>query len=282
MKQKPLVSVVVTTRNNTGTLSACLQSIQDQTYDNIELVVVDNHSSDDTVDIAKCFTSKVYVLGPERSAQRNFAVSKAKGEYVCIIDSDMELSAEVVSACVKQVQKYPKAQALVIPEESFGEGYWANCKSFERSFYIGISWVEAARFFATKLYRQVGGYNQALTGGEDWDLTRRMREATQIGRVKPYIYHNEGRLYFMRTVRKMYYYASNAVAYFNANPDQSVLTDKSGPLARYKLFFSHPGRLLHHPLLAIGMLTLKTAEFGAGGVGYLRAKRRSTEEATNQ
>ena len=152
----PLISVIVTTRNNHQTLDACLRSIAAQSYGNIELIVVDNNSSDDTKDIAKRYTKLVFDKGPERSAQRNFAVAKASGDYVCIIDSDMELSEDVIASCVETVTEH-KYGAVIIPEESFGEGFWAQCKKLERSFYVGVDWIEAARFFDKKIYHQAGG-----------------------------------------------------------------------------------------------------------------------------
>ena len=237
----PLISVIVTTRNNHQTLDACLRSIAAQSYGNIELIVVDNNSSDDTKDIAKRYTKLVFDKGPERSAQRNFAVAKASGDYVCIIDSDMELSEDVIASCVETVTEH-KYGAVIIPEESFGEGFWAQCKKLERSFYVGVDWIEAARFFDKKIYQQAGGYNEHMTGGEDWDFTGRIRKIAEVGRSKAYIYHNEGRIYFGKTMRKIYYYASNSTAYFAEHKDQSALTDKSGPLARYALFLSQPGR----------------------------------------
>lgn len=279
MKQQPLVSVIVTTRNNTATLDSCLCSIKNQTYQPIELVVVDNESTDDTKEIAWIYTDKVYDKGPERSAQRNFAVSQALGTYVLIIDSDMELDQTVVQACVDQVHKHPKLKALIIPEESFGEGFWAQCKQLERSFYVGVDTIEAARFFDKALYQKLGGYNEAMTGGEDWDLTNRTRTHTDVGRIKSFIRHNEGRLHFTRTVRKMYYYARHAETYFAANPDQSALTSQSGPLARYKLFFSRPGKLFKNPFLGLGMLTLKTAEYASGGAGMITARLSRKEQA---
>jgi glycosyltransferase involved in cell wall biosynthesis len=88
MKQ-PLVSVIVPTRNNAGTIAACLNSIRKQSYRQIELIVVDNGSNDDTLNIAKKYADAVYTHGPERSAQRNYGAKRSKGAYVLIVDSDI-------------------------------------------------------------------------------------------------------------------------------------------------------------------------------------------------
>jgi glycosyltransferase involved in cell wall biosynthesis len=70
----PLVSVIVPTKNSSSTLVKCLDSIINQTYRNIEIIIVDNYSADSTRDIAMHYTDKVFTLGPERSPQVNYGV----------------------------------------------------------------------------------------------------------------------------------------------------------------------------------------------------------------
>ncbi len=122
MTTKPLVSVIVPMRNSAATLEGCLKSIKNQTYSPIELIVVDNHSSDATLEIAKRFTNMRFVQGPERSAQRNFGAARASGSYLLMVDSDMEVSRNVVEACIDETTGDPAVQGVIIPEESFGLG----------------------------------------------------------------------------------------------------------------------------------------------------------------
>lgn len=269
---QPLVSVIVTTYNNKATLEACLASIVEQSYEKVELIVVDNSSTDTTKLIAGAYTDKVYDKGPERSAQRNYGVSKASGDYVVMIDSDMELTKDVIRACVEQVTIHPEQKALVIPEESFGQGFWAQCKRLERSFYVGVPWIEAARFFDKQVYLAVGGYNEDLISGEDWDLSQRVGERVSLGRVDQYIRHNEGRLRLLRTLKKKYYYAQQFAKYLAVNKNLPVLSSQTGIATRYALFFSQPSQLLKRPHLGLGMLFMKTSEFACGGFGYLMVR----------
>lgn len=283
MSKNPLVSVIVTTRNNADVLPACLQSIKDQSYSEIELIVVDNNSSDTTKTIAKKYTSNVFDKGPERSAQRNYAVTKAKGSYVFIIDSDMELSSDVVKACVEAAQKSPDTKAFIIPEESFGTGYWAQCKKLERSFYIGQDDIEAARFFDTKLYTTVGGYNESMTGGEDWDLTERVRAATTVGRVQPFIYHNEGHYKLGTALRKKFYYTKGFMQFYDKPGQQQEQANTKSPLVMalgyYKLFLSKPVKLFKNPFLGFGVLFMKTAEFAASFLSMIGTKNDKKNKA---
>lgn len=266
-QSRPLVSVIVPTRNSAATLKACLASIKDQTYPKIELIVVDRGSKDATRRITKAFTPHLYNHGPERSAQRNLGAARATGEYLLFIDSDMELSQEVVNSCVKLVAKYPKLVAVTIPETSFGKGFWAKCKALERTYYVGIDWVESPRFMSPDLFRRAGGYNTKIAGGEDWELTQLLRAVGPFGRVAQYIHHNEGRVTLRSLLRKRFYYYGEGwyrKGQFNHYAD--------GPRLLV-LFFSKPLRALRHPILWCGMMVMRTSELGARTAGLFVAKR---------
>lgn len=269
----PLVSVIIPTRNSEKFIGKCLKSIKNQTYKNLEMVVVDNNSKDKTKEIARKYTDKVFNKGPERSAQRNFGVRKSSGEYVLIIDSDMQLSEKVIESCVAKIQSDSKIKGIVIPEESFGKGFWAECKKLERSFYVGVDWMEAARFFERKTYLELGGYNLNMISGEDWDFSQRVEKTGKIDRIEEFIFHNEGRISLFNTIKKKIYYAGEFRNYTSNNAESSKKNKQTSLYLRYKLFFSNPKKLFSNPILGIGMLFMKTCEFGFGGAGYLIGKK---------
>jgi len=277
---RPLVSIIVPTRNSAATLGACLASIRAQTCDRTEVIVVDNHSTDDTAGLAARAGAEVLVRGPERSAQRNFGARQARGEYVVFIDSDMELGPQVIEACVRALAADQSLAGLVIPEESFGLGFWAACKRLERSFYVGVPWIEAARFFRREKFEVAGGYDEAMVSGEDWDLSQRLAKFGGIGRVGEFIRHNEGRLSLARTLRKKWYYAAKIRDYAGRRGEPNVKKQFS-VLGRYRLFFSRPKQLFARPLVGLGMLFMKTAEFAAGGAALALAAVRSPRTAVS-
>lgn len=268
----PLVSVIITTKNNEATLDACLRSIKKQSYSNIELIVVDNNSSDKTKNIAHNYTELVYDKGPERSAQRNYAVQKASGKYILVVDSDMELAIEVVSDCIVEIDD--ATQAIIIPEESFGKGFWSECKALERSFYVGIDWIEAPRFFTKSLYEKVGGYDENMVGGEDWDLCSRIRQQTNVGRIKSYIRHNEGHLKLSEIIQSRKYYARGFKQHYDK---PKVDGQKSGivqAVSVFKLLLSRPRKLFKKPTIGGGVLITKFLEFGT--IAYFMYIKRPT------
>lgn len=259
--KEPLVSVIVPTKNSAEFLEACLKSIKAQTYKNIELIVVDNFSTDDTPKIAKKYADKFYQKGPERSAQRNYGVRKCNGLYVAIIDCDMELTSKVISSCVDVITRSVKIMGVIIPEESFGIGFWAQCKKLERSFYVGMDWIEAARFYTKETYLQVGGFNELMISGEDWDLSNRVRKIGKIAHIGDYIMHNEGKISLFKTLKKKAYYAKQIHTYIESDESLSFYTEIKNVFRRFILFFSHPIKLFKNPLYGLGMLAMKLLEY---------------------
>jgi len=82
----PLVSIVIPTYNSEKTIVSCLKSIVEQTYSNIEVVVVDRNSLDSTAEIAERFKAKVFNLDAERTEAKNYGLEKTRGKYVCFIE----------------------------------------------------------------------------------------------------------------------------------------------------------------------------------------------------
>jgi glycosyltransferase involved in cell wall biosynthesis len=262
---KELVSVIVPTKNSEGTIEMCLKSIKDQTYPDVEIIVVDNYSDDGTADIAGKYAN-VFLKGPERSTQRNHGAENAKGNYLVFIDSDMELTPRVIEECVSEILK-DGIGAVVIPEISVGEGFWTRCKALERSCYIGDETMEAARFFDMNIFFEMGGYDETIAGGgEDWDLPQRAKQAGyKVGRVDSLIKHHEGRLSLLKTMKKKYYYAKTVRSYIKKHPD---IAKKQMVLIR-PAYIRHWRRLARDPVHTVGFVFMKGCEFGAGGVGLL-------------
>lgn len=270
---KPLVSVIITTKNSSLTLIALLESIKAQSYKSIEVILVDNNSSDDTVSIAKKYTQRVFQKGPERSAQRNYGAKMSKGEYLLFLDSDMELSKSVVKDCVEPYKgDDKKIGGIIIPERSFGLGLWSKAKILEREINRGEEYFEAARFFPKKIFFSVGGYDEKLTGPEDWDFPQRVVKEYKISAIKSFILHNEGKLSLKTLAKKKYYYGLSVHQYLEKQ-NIPVLSPKTIYFFR-KGFYKNWRMLIDNPLVTVAMIIMLTIELYFGGLGYLRGRFR--------
>lgn len=263
-----MISVIITTKNESVHLPGLLGSISAQNFKDFEVIVVDNKSTDATKEIARSAGARIFDKGPERSAQRNFGVSKAKGDFVLILDADMFLTKNVLKACYNTINKNKKFGALIIPEKSIGIGFWSKCRAFEREFYVGDETIEAPRLFKKDIFNKFGGYDQNITGPEDFDLPLRMRRSgVKIGRIDEYILHNEGKFSPLKSAKKKFYYASHSRVFLKRHPEQ-ILT--SGNLVFRPIFFKKWKKMFSSPHLAIGMFIIKILEgFAAlAGITY--------------
>jgi glycosyltransferase involved in cell wall biosynthesis len=267
--QNQLVSVIVTTRNSQRTLEACLISIGRQVYPAIELIVIDNGSTDQTVTIAQRYADCVPDFAPvpwiATSAQRNLGARMASGAYLLFIDSDMRLSAEVVRDAVMTVQRTGSPGAI-IPEISVGEGYWARCRALERSCYHGDDSAEAARFFRTKPFRESAGYDEELTALEDWDLSQRIAGGGSLPRIGAVIIHDEGHLRLIGAAAKKRYYGASFRRLVGKHGKRGLM--RANLVAR-PAFFRSWRRLSHGGLATPGMFLLRAVELVAAASGAL-------------
>jgi len=258
-----MVSCIITTKNEESVIENLLSSLIAQSYKNFEIILVDNDSDDNTCKIADKYKVKIYKKGPERSIQRNFGVSKAKGNYVLILDADMSLTKNVLKESVGVLSENPNMAGLVIPEKSYGKGFWVKFKIFEREFYLRDDSIEAARFFKKDIFIKYKGYDSSMTGPEDYDLPLRMKkDGFKIGRIKSYILHNEKNFSPIGSAKKKFYYASHGLNYLKKHPYNAL---KQGNLFFRPVFFKKWKKIISHPYLSLGMMIVKFIE----GLGVL-------------
>lgn len=269
MNKNPLVSVLVHTKNSERTILEHLKSIKNQTYKNIEIIFVDNNSKDNTVKIARKCITKIYNFGPERSAQRNFAAKKATGDYYLVPDSDMILDNGVVKECVSKIKEDTQIKGIILCEKTKGIGFWAKCKSLERSCYAGDDNIEAARFFEKKVFWEMNGYDEKLTGPEDWDLPQRIRKKYKIERIKSGVVHDEGKVTIATLVKKKYYYAKKLPQYFKKHSIK--ITSIQTVYILRPAFYKNWRLLFRNPIISCGMIVMLSLEQVAGFFGFLTA-----------
>ena len=107
---KPLVSVVVPTHNDSKYISEAIASIVNQTYDNLEIIVIDDFSTDNTVEIIESFNDKRIKIirnDTNRGAaySRNIGIKNCTGEYISFMDGDDIWSLNKTEEHVNFMQK---------------------------------------------------------------------------------------------------------------------------------------------------------------------------------
>jgi len=269
----PIVSVVIAAKNEEKNIGNCLDSVLKQTYpsDRMEIIVVDNDSTDNTKKIAEKYTEKVFNRGPERSAQRNFGARQGRGKYYLYLDADMTLSPNAVAECVEKMEKDGDSIALYIPEIVVGEKFWTKVRRFERSFYNATA-IDCVRFVRMDDFLAVGGFDETMSGPEDWDLDKKIRQRGMTDIIKSPVYHNEGEFELKKYLAKKGYYIKSFDQYVAKwGPGDPDVKKQMGFYYRFLRVFLEKGKwkkIVRHPILAAAMYFLR----GLVGVTFLIKK----------
>lgn len=116
--EQPLVSVITITRNRGKLIGRCIQSVLNQTYKNIEHIVVDGASDDETDEVVASFKDerlKYIKLDSNWSIAKtiNYGVAQSAGEFITFLDSDDEYLSTKVEKQLNKIQTLPKEYGMV-------------------------------------------------------------------------------------------------------------------------------------------------------------------------
>ena len=213
-----LVSIVVPTKNSSRTLSECLRSIREQTYPSIEIIVVDDYSSDNTRQIALMFRATIVLCGGERSRQVNQGVKIAQGEFVYRVDSDFVLQEDVVAESVRGCKREHVDGALIHNASDPSVSIWAQVRNMERDMYKDDDLNVAIRFLTRTSYDELGGFDESLVAGEDYDLHNRfLSKGFRYVRIASFEVHKGEPKSVSDTIRKHYYYGKSLGRFVKKN-----------------------------------------------------------------
>ncbi len=264
----PLVSVIVPTKNSERFLEKCLESIKKQTFQDFELIVVDNFSTDRTPEIAKKYTDKFFQKGPERSAQVNYGVSKAEGKYIYKVDSDFLLDSKVIEQCVLEVQK--GFDAIVVHNSpDISVSFLARVRDFEVDMYKYDLTHSSARFVKKEVYQKIGGFNPEITAGEDYDFQNKLNKGGfKTGFIEAEAMHLDEPKdrEFFKLMKKFFRYGVDSSNYVRNNSDQV------GKQTFRTVYFKYWKKFIAKPHLAIGFLIYMFSKYLFGGLGLVYGK----------
>ncbi len=263
-----LVSVIVPTKNSGRFLEACLRSIKEQSYKEIELIVVDNFSTDNTREIAERYADKFFERGPERSAQVNYGVKMASGEFVYKVDSDFVLEQGVVGQCIEKIVE--GNDAIVVhntPDESVS--WIARIRKFEVDMYKYDLTHSSARFVKKDVYEKIGGFNEAITAGEDYDFQNRLNNrGYKTGFVDAEALHLGEPVNIWKHMLKYFHYGVDFVNFENNNKQES-----KEQLGFFRsVYVRNWKKFVRSPFYGIGFIIYNFFKYCFGAIGYTLGK----------
>ncbi len=177
---KPLISIITVVFNGEKHLEETIKSVINQTYNNIEYIIIDGASTDKTLDIIKKYEQNILYWSSERDNgiydAMNKGIAVAKGEYIGLINSDDYYEPDAIEIIVKQINKNGNTDVF------FGNMYMINQylsekkiqtykkgKSLEKRFSIWHPTV----FIKKQTYDKYGNFNLSYRIAADYELLLR-------------------------------------------------------------------------------------------------------------
>jgi len=242
-QEKPLVSVIINAYNAAWCIEKCLRSLKQQTYPNIEILVVDKYSTDGTREIAERTGARVLNAPIERSTQMNFGAKNARGEFLYFTGADMEHDPDFVERAVEKCVN-EGFDAIITSVKTRSDNFWGKAKGLERLAYLGDNLVETARFIKKDVFFALGGWDESLVAAEDYDLQYRLNKAGyKTGRINGYEYHLGEYTSLPMIWKRNFYYGQTFINYLVKRPaygTKQIFPIRPAFIRRFDVFLKDP------------------------------------------
>ncbi|HBQ97955.1 MULTISPECIES: glycosyltransferase family 2 protein [unclassified Roseofilum] len=193
MTQTPKISVVIPVYNGEETIKETIQSILNQTFEDFEIVVINDGSNDSTLEIISTFKDRrLNVFSSENSglsAARNRGITNAKGEYISFIDADDMWTEHKLEEQLKALQSNSWASVAYSWTNFVNEngkflrsGCRINANGDVFLQLLRINFIQSGSnlLVKTKALARVGNFDESLDAVEDWDMWLRLAESYQF------------------------------------------------------------------------------------------------------
>ena len=266
MAANPLVSVIIPMKDSARFLGACMRSIRAQTYAPIEIVVVDNFSTDGTWESVRSIADVAIQVGWERSAQSNAGARLARGAYLYRVDADFVLEPDVVKEAVAACMA--GCDAVCVPNRSDASvSFWAAVRHFERRMYDNSEIHTGPRFFRREVFAALGGFDEEVIAGDDYDMNNRLAAAGyRVCHITASERHIGEPSTLGEVARKSFFYGSVFLPFLRKSGIRGLL--QVSPLRPE--FAMHWREFVRHPVLALGFIVMGSVKYASGAAGLLR------------
>jgi glycosyltransferase involved in cell wall biosynthesis len=275
VKNKPLVSVIIYCRNSGKFIKSCLESLKNQSYKNIEIIIVDNNSKDNTKIISSSYTDKIYDYGPERVNQVNFGVAKSRGEYVIWKGPSTIVEETFIEQAVKKCEEesYDAIYFDVLTKVE-NPNIWQKVRATERACYYKEPGMSSAKFCRKSVFLELGGLDCEIGAiADDLAFQHRLNlGGYKTGFVNANIYylgeHNNIKIILKRSL----YYGWLMQRYYKKYPEKFK--------SQYKFVRKEFKKniLMRSKIVFIFFIFYKLVQYFFGGIGLVLAKITSNNQ----
>lgn len=184
---KPLVSVIITTCNRRPILQRALESVFQQTYKNIEIIVIDDCSTDDTEDFCKRQPVIYHKIGESKGGNhaRNEGIRLSKGIWMAFLDDDDWWLPEKIEKCLRVAQVHPDTVVYNLRGFARKNQNWITYESYKaemtgdisiKALYNGGFTSTSSLFVSKEALLKVGLWDEDLKIWQDNDLIIRLAQ----------------------------------------------------------------------------------------------------------
>ena len=199
LKRQPLVSIIMPCFNRMDTIADAVDSVLNQSYENYELIIIDDASTDGTLAWCRSVRDRrVKVISLKEnsgaSAARNAGLRKATGDYITYLDSDNRWDPRYLSAVVGAFKRLPDADAIFSGQYIYhGENTEPSAVRFgslNKSLLFNHNYIDMNAFCHTRSsYKILGGFDISLKRFIDWDLILRFAQQGNMYSVPVLLCH---------------------------------------------------------------------------------------------
>lgn len=191
-KSNPLVSVIIPNFNHAQYLGDAIRSVLDQSYANVEVIVVDDGSTDQSRAVAAQFGDRIlYLYQTNRglSAARNTGIQAARGEYIGLLDADDLYEPHFVSTMLVALQSDPTAAGVFCGYQFVDqqnrplpqvEARQVPNEQLYETLLDGNFFVPESILVHRSCYISAGHFDETLRACEDWDMWLRISRQYKI------------------------------------------------------------------------------------------------------
>jgi glycosyltransferase involved in cell wall biosynthesis len=175
------ISVIIPVYNEEKNIESCLFSVIKQTYKNIEIIVVNDGSTDNTQNILKKFRENIKIISSTHQgpgASKNIGVSRCKGEILVFIDADMQLDKEYISNIIKPIKNNTITTFHINEFVINFDNIWSKCWNINNSLPIrdriskdNILDNKVVRAIKKDYFQSIGGFDISKGYSDDKTLT---------------------------------------------------------------------------------------------------------------
>lgn len=235
-----MVSIIIPAYNAALTLRETLESAARTQYSPLEIIVVDDGSSDATLQVAERFAatdSRVCVIHqPNRGVcvARNTAIVAARGEYILPLDADDLIEPTFIPRAVEVLKGQPDVKVVQPGADFFGErtGEW-NLPAFSLRKLAKRNLIAACAMYRKSDWAQAGGYCEEMVAREDWDFwIALLKNGGRVHRLPGIDFHYRITHTGKRVADRRYNY--EAIKMLNRRHPEFFRQQLGGPLRRMR------------------------------------------------